>query len=782
MPLLRISVSVAIVLIALSAYAVSLGVWIATLQSGQTGVRNIANTYVAGTIDATRDQLDTYLGVSEKVTAMNARMFATGAYAIPDRADARGAEVDKFLQGFRATLYGFMHVTTVSMTDYRGALFGVYNNFDFSVAGQWQQYQDTATGNLVLLDYETYPRDDPREGQVKALIGLTEPYNSSEQVWYTVCDTRVNTSNAWTPMYTMGNVGTVTTMLSQSHVARRADGSLVGVMSIDMATGFVGKTLSSFSETAAFTFAVDSLADALLGTSAGDEIMECTTGGSVSGCAVDKQGFRPPSRSTNPLVVEVTKHVLSRSGGNWRNVDRLDFKSGSLMISARVIRRNNLQWAVVMVLDEDVILSDVKRTQTNMIVIQVVCGVAQLLGCAIFAYAIVRPLRDVANKMEAVTALDGKVIDEAAKPITESGLVLAEISKVRQSFHLMASSLKWFLLYLPSDVVKQLMADRFAGTSGLVERRLTILFSDIRNFTNATAALRSQAAIFVDLLQLYFEHTTTALTEEGCTIDKFIGDAIMGFWGAPFHCDNQVEHGCIGALRMQSVVASIAPRFAEHGWDLAVRVGLHAGDTMVGSIGSQRRLNYTALGDPVNMASRLEGLCKYLGCEIAVSAAISTEAEVLNKFVLRRRGRFMLKGADTPLLVSELVGMKARAYDNANLPRLAPSHEPALVDMSRRRVTVFRPTLCLAPKYRVVEPAEEHVMAFNSCQELYDEGKPHHAQRCARDLRDRLDENCLLEESDIVLTAGDVKSFELSCQSAIDLGAKFSAVTVLVNK
>ena len=226
-------------------YLVGLGVWIATLSVGRDNVQDIARSLSVSIAQQLKSSMLADLTNAETITRTNARIFLAGTWVHPNRDDPRGPEVEYFLQAMRNQLYGSKRVTTVSMTDYRGNLFGVYNNYDYTFAGRWDSYVDTTnrTREVVLLDYETAGDGKPKEGTKLSLIGETRPYNSSEQIWYTVCDPSDPNSNAWTPLYNMGNIGVVTTMMSHSYVAFRPDGSLIGVVSIDMAIGFVNALL-----------------------------------------------------------------------------------------------------------------------------------------------------------------------------------------------------------------------------------------------------------------------------------------------------------------------------------------------------------------------------------------------------------------------------------------------------------------------------------------------------------------------------------------------------------
>lgn len=201
--------------------------------------------------------------------------------------------------------------------------------------------------------------------------------------------------------------------------------------------------------------------------------------------------------------------------------------------------------------------------------------------------------------------------------------------------------------YVSGQVMEALMASPELPELGGQTSRVTVLFSDIRNFT--TMSERLSAKEVVEMLNTYFERACGALLKEGATIDKFIGDAIMAEFGAPLPRPDDALRAIRAAVALHEVAVEfrgwMAERFA--GRDLPqfdVGVGIHSGEAVVGNVGSRARMEYTAIGDTVNLASRLEGMTKVTGCAIlasaeAVAAAGAASVKLGARHVLTVKGR-----------------------------------------------------------------------------------------------------------------------------------------------
>lgn len=183
---------------------------------------------------------------------------------------------------------------------------------------------------------------------------------------------------------------------------------------------------------------------------------------------------------------------------------------------------------------------------------------------------------------------------------------------------------KMFSRYVSSEVVKTLLSSGEMPVLGGQALDVTVLFSDIRNFTTISERLKPEEV--VEMLNLWFERACAVIQREGGSVDKFIGDAIMAEFGAPLPYPDHPRRALRAALGLQEVAVGLqawmAERFADRDVpEFAIGVGVHSGTAVVGNIGSSERMEYTAIGDTVNLASRLEGVTKQLGCAVAASRA-----------------------------------------------------------------------------------------------------------------------------------------------------------------
>lgn len=177
-----------------------------------------------------------------------------------------------------------------------------------------------------------------------------------------------------------------------------------------------------------------------------------------------------------------------------------------------------------------------------------------------------------------------------------------------------------FSKYVSPKVVDQIMADPQKLTVGGTKKDLTILFSDIRSFT--TFSERMDAKHLSAFLNDYLEIMTTIVIENQGTLDKYIGDAVMAFWGAPVDDPKHAYNACIASQQMMKALYAHQPRWKqEYGVDVSIGVGMNSGPVSVGNMGSQRVFAYTVIGDNVNLASRLEGLTKPYSSSILITRA-----------------------------------------------------------------------------------------------------------------------------------------------------------------
>lgn len=206
-----------------------------------------------------------------------------------------------------------------------------------------------------------------------------------------------------------------------------------------------------------------------------------------------------------------------------------------------------------------------------------------------------------------------------------------------------------FSRFLDPTVVQDLVAsgEDCESLSGKA-CELTVLFSDIRGFTSLSES-RNPSEI-VTLLNRYFAMQVETIFKHGGTLDKFIGDAIMAFWGAPRADDNQASNAVAAALEMVENLARFRREAGAIAQDFDIGIGLHSGPAVVGFLGSERRRDYTAIGDSVNLASRIEGLTKGVG-RILVSEAVRDKAG--NDYIFHNRGLQRVKGRRAEVLVYE---------------------------------------------------------------------------------------------------------------------------------
>ena len=277
---------------------------------------------------------------------------------------------------------------------------------------------------------------------------------------------------------------------------------------------------------------------------------------------------------------------------------------------------------------------------------------AALLGLVFAAFYLGRNAVETGMALAAVSlalfggeyaALGGGILFPVAAPIAFAsglylfGTMLAYLHERRTR----EQAVRLFSRFLNPAVVKKIVdqGETIESLSGKT-RRISILFSDIRGFTTLSETRPPRE--IVDLLNRYFSRQVEVVFRHGGTLDKFIGDCIMAFWGAPLDDPRHAEHAVAAALEMEQVLIAFKRELGEESGDFDVGIGIHSGSAVVGFIGARQKLDYTAIGDAVNLASRIEGLTKEAHSRILVSRETADACH--NSFTFTSRGSYKVKG------------------------------------------------------------------------------------------------------------------------------------------
>jgi adenylate cyclase len=236
-----------------------------------------------------------------------------------------------------------------------------------------------------------------------------------------------------------------------------------------------------------------------------------------------------------------------------------------------------------------------------------------------------------------------------------------------------------FQYYLTASVVEEMLKNPDKLKLGGEKKDLTVLFSDIRGFTSISENMTPEG--LVKLLNEYLTSMTDMVFKHDGLLDKYIGDAVMAVWGAPLDQPDHAKRACLAALDMLDELHRLQKKWGAEGLPaLNIGIGVNAGPMVVGNMGSDRRFNYTVMGDSVNLGSRLEGLNKVYGTNIIVSQM--TFEKVQEEFLGREVDLVRVKGKGQPVKIFELLAPRARA--SADQQALAGVFHAALEEYRKR--------------------------------------------------------------------------------------------------
>ena len=306
------------------------------------------------------------------------------------------------------------------------------------------------------------------------------------------------------------------------------------------------------------------------------------------------------------------------------------------------IRRD---WRLAVVVPEDDFVGVVRRASRTALILSSVVLVLAVAVAWLLARSISKPIVALAEETAAIREFH---LEDTPKRSSH----IREIQRMHDAIAAMRTGLRAFRKFVPAELVRQLIRTGQGARLGGVRQRLTVCFTDIESFTTISESLDPET--FMLQLSEYLDALTSVIKENEGTVDKFTGDGLMAFWGAPLPDEEHAAHACQAALLCQQAIGRLNEKWAVEGKPvLLTRIGLHTGETIVGNVGSTERMSYTALGDTVNLASRLEGTNKVYGTATIVSEATLKDAG--ESFVTRPLDVVAVKGRNEGIAIHELL-------------------------------------------------------------------------------------------------------------------------------
>lgn len=470
-------------------------------------------------------------------------------------------------------------------------------------------------------------------------------YDPRKRGWYK--NAVQNRKLSWTDIYIF-NTGNQPGY-SCSMPIYNSDGSLVGVSCIDVSVAGLSHFLSRFALTPhAKLFILDDK----------DQIVASPIS---EGQPLDELFVHDENGALTNTLKKITEgdEVLKASFYSARNGGKVQsFKIGRKKFFSfydTLITDAGLKIQFGLIIPDEDLMGLVYKNNFRILLIIATFILIAILISFLIARIIAKPMDSLSHEMEKIK--DFKYDSDRSIPTA-----IEEIGGMVSSFDSMKMGLNNFQKYVPTKLVNQLIAGGELATVGGQKKELTFFFSDIQNFTNISESIDPEDLVIQ--MNDYFSAISNTIIDNDGTLDKYIGDAVMAFWGAPAENPNHAESACRSALICQELIFNLCHKWRIEGRPVFItRIGIHTGPAVVGNMGYEKRINYTAIGDSVNLASRLEGINKFYGTRITISQ--DTYKQVNGKFHTRMLDRITVKGKSHPVHIYELLAENGKLNKNA---------------------------------------------------------------------------------------------------------------------
>lgn len=485
-----------------------------------------------------------------------------------------------------------------------------------------------------IHDNPSYYADYPNE-----FDSLDQGYDPRQRLWFQVAQRQKTI--AWTEVY----VFATDKMPGLSCVLPvfQKDGKLTGVCSVDIGILDLSFFLKNLATTPhAKSFLLDSRKRVL-----GLPLLPSDSVETLFQRKGDELDLRTVDQVGDPIYAEAYGKFLA--SGSPRAPFAFSLGSSRYFGSfASVSAERGLDLIFGLVLPDDDLTGAVKKNSWIAIGISLLMLVVAVFLSIFLSQAIANPMRMLIQEMD-------KVKDFVLETDWDADTIIQEIDTMNDSFSLMKQGLKNFRKYVPADLVQELIKMDKDATLGGERRELTMFFSDIANFTAISERVAPEE--LVASLCDYFAIISKTIVGAQGTLDKYIGDSVMAFWGAPLPLEDHAYRACRAALTIRADLQVLFLQWENQGKPrLNTRIGLHTDEVIVGNMGYESRMNYTVIGDGVNVASRMEGLNKFYGTEILISDSVYRQ--VKDRFECRQVDLVAVKGRTAAIPIYELVAVR----------------------------------------------------------------------------------------------------------------------------
>jgi adenylate cyclase len=552
-------------------------------------------------------------------------------------------DADQLNRLFFSFLRSNKNISWVSYGKPNGDFLGAQRRDDANyriVKSLWDARAGHATRNEIYVAFDggqynyTHTKDKPSD------------YYSPNREWFTLAAARPG--HVWTDVYVFATSGMPGINTATAH---RTGDTLEGVVSIAIELERISRYLKELAALRNGTaFIVDRNGQMVAFKDPGEVVAASQNGEEPRRRRLD-ESWNPQLRIAQ-AAVDANRIAFYGLVNPRHMVYESDPSDGRYFVTLAPIGRQN--WIVGTVVRENDFLVTINDNWERSALAAL--GAMLLAGCAAIALAhwlFMAPLGNILRQTREVERFNLAAVHTVPTRIREIHDVSTAIHQMSTALHRMSLGLQSVRRFLPAGLVEPLLSEGIAAVPGGERRTLTILFTNLSGFSAATERLGDR---IVPLLSDYLGAMTEAIVEERGTVDKYVGAAVMAFWGAPAHNENHATDACRAALRCLDRMRTLEASWKEqkrptlHG-----RIGINTGRVVVGNIGSAERLNYTVIGDPVNLTSHLGSISKDYGCELIISQATYELAK--HDIVARCLDGVTIKGRDEPVRIYELLAM-----------------------------------------------------------------------------------------------------------------------------